>query len=86
MSRNNTQKKSNWGGKRKGAGRKITGISTVVRRVPKDLPSNSDLIELITVLRQYKHESDLAGDTSSNPRWDMLRKFLSEVPENLLNN
>ena len=72
---------SNWGGKRKNAGRKKTGRSTKVIRVPKDFPNTTVLLDTIESLQLWKDKSDNASKTSV--RWEKLRQLLSEIDEEI---
>ena len=73
---------SNWGGKRKNAGRKKTGRSTKVIRVPKNFPDTAVLLDTIETLQLWKDKSDNASKTSV--RWEKLRQLLSEIDEEIL--
>ena len=72
---------SYWGGKRKNAGRKKTGRSTKVIRVPKNFPDTTVLLDTIESLQLWKDKSDNASQTSV--RWEKLRQLLSEIDEEI---
>lgn len=61
----------------KRTGRPRTGRTTKVIRVPKDLPDNQALTDIVEVLREWSDQSNQASQTS--PRWEKLRQLLSEV-------
>jgi len=67
---------NNHGGSRLGSGRKKTGRSTKVVRVPEDFPSDIARIDdLIEVLKIYK------ASPNSSPRYYFLNRLISEFED-----
>lgn len=63
----------------KRVGRPRTGNTTKAIRVPIDLPDRDELVDIVDKLKIAKSRSDEASPTS--PRWQQLRKLLSEIDE-----
>lgn len=76
-----------WGGSRKGAGRKKSGSesktkTTKVIRVPLEVAKIQNEVgieNLLVLIQTWKNESLHASKTS--PRWQKCRELLSEIEE-----
>lgn len=90
MSKNTVKDKSdNWGGKRKGAGRKITGDKRVIDTTKVIRVSLQDYErlkagkyeELMTLLSEYQTRLKTTKGAKSSPRWQQLRNLINDVEE-----
>lgn len=79
---NTNELNQNWGGKRKNAGRKKTGRTTKVIRVPLDFPDTQLILDTIETLQTWNEKSNQSSQTSV--RWERLRQLLGDIHPEIL--
>lgn len=74
-----TTQKYNRGGKRKGAGRKPTGRTTKLMRVPENCPHINDLLELRDIIFTLRDDYESNPKAKTSPRWQKIRQLLENI-------
>ena len=91
--RSKNKSDKNWGGKRKGAGRKLLDgkkavETTKVIRVPLaeyDHIKNGSYRELMNLALKYRSKLETTKGAKTSPRWQQMRNFLAEFDNVFLN-
>lgn len=75
--------KSGRGGKRQGAGRKPTGRTTKLMRVPENCPHINGLLELRDIIfalkDDYEKEKAKNPKVETSPRWKKVKELLENI-------